>query len=38
MKEGDTEAARKTAEKALEIPTYAKEAEAFLESLPPSGQ
>ena len=35
-KSGDTGAARKTGEKALAIPAYAKEAQAFLDSLPPS--
>jgi hypothetical protein len=34
LKKGDTEAARKAAEKALEIPAYTKEAQAFLDSLP----
>jgi hypothetical protein len=34
-REGDTKAARETAEKALEIPAYESEARAFLDSLPP---
>lgn len=38
LEEGDLEAARETAEKALRFPAYADEAQAFLESLPPSGE
>lgn len=38
LKKGDAEAARKMAEKALDIPAYAKEARAFLDSLPPPAE
>jgi Putative zinc-finger len=38
LKKGDTEEARRAAQKALAIPAHAQEAQAFLESLPPSPQ